>query len=221
MGPDAVGPVREGAPGPQDWELVATTAIPTGNAYDKYGSTNPVEKKLMDGFFTCLDALLPATEPEVVLEVGLGEGEICERLRRRYPDAAILGVDLPDPELARAWKERGLIGAFADIAHLPFPDKSVDLILGIEVLEHVPDPERALREVARVARGPVVLSVPREPIWRLANMARGKYLADLGNTPGHIQHWSRRGFSSLVRRHLDVVAVRAPFPWTMVSARAA
>jgi hypothetical protein len=30
--------------------------------------------------------------------------------------------------------------------------------------------------------------VPREPIWRIGNMARGRYLGDLGNTPGHIQH---------------------------------
>jgi ubiquinone/menaquinone biosynthesis C-methylase UbiE len=155
----------------------------------------------------------------VVLEVGLGEGEVSERLRRRYPDASILGIDLPDKELALSWKEKGLIGAFADIAQLPFPDRSVDLILGIEVLEHVPDPDRALREIARVGRGPVLLSVPREPIWRMANLVRGKYLSEWGNTPGHIQHWSKRGFADLVRRHLDVVEVRSPFPWTFTSAR--
>jgi len=195
------------------------TGIPTGNSYDKYASTNPVEQRLMGGFFTCLNDLLPAKAPERVLEVGLGEGEVSERVRRRYPDAAILGIDLPDRELATSWKEKGLIGAFADIARLPFPDDSFDLVLGIEVLEHVPDPDAALREVARVGRGAVLLSVPREPIWRMANLARGKYFADLGNTPGHVQHWSRRGFSSLVGRHLDVATVKSPFPWTFTSAK--
>jgi SAM-dependent methyltransferase len=198
---------------------VATKGIPKGNTYDKYASTNPIEQRLMNGFFSCLDQLLPNAAPEVVLEVGLGEGEVSERLRRRYPDASILGIDLPDKELALSWKEKGLIGAFADIAQLPFPDRSVDLILGIEVLEHVPDPDRALREIARVGRGPVLLSVPREPIWRVANLVRGKYLSEWGNTPGHIQHWSKRGFAGLVRRHLDVVEVRSPFPWTFTSAR--
>jgi len=195
------------------------TRVPTGNSYDKYASTNPIEKRLMAGFFTCLDDLLPDREPERVLEVGMGEGEVSERIRRRYPDTQVIGLDLPDPELARSWKEKGLIGAYADIAALPFPDDSFDLVLGIEVLEHVPDPEAALREVARVGRGAVVLSVPREPVWCLANLARGKYLSAWGNTPGHIQHWSRRGFSSLVRRHLDDVRVRSPFPWTLTASR--
>ena len=77
----------------------------------------------------------------------------------------------------------------------------------------------SLREIARVSRGAVVLSVPREPIWRAANMVRGKYVKEWGNTPGHVQHWSRRGFASLVGRHFDGVQVKSPFPWTVASAR--
>ena len=112
-----------------------------------------------------------------------------------------------------------MTGLFADIARLPFPAKAFDLVLAIEVLEHVPDPDAALAELARLARGHLVLSVPREPIWRVANMARGKYLGALGNTPGHIQHWSARRFAQLVGRHVQVDAVRRPLPWTMVAAR--
>ena len=62
----------------------------------------------------------------------------------------------------------------------------------IEVLEHVPDPERTVSEMARVAKRWVLVSVPREPLWRGLNMARGAYIKDLGNTPGHINHWSKR-----------------------------
>lgn len=198
---------------------MTATAVPTGNTYDKYASKNPIERKLMTGFFGCLDELLPATPPTSVLEVGTGEGEVSDRVRARYPDARVVGIDLPDDELAGSWAARGLSCAFADIARLPFPDDSFDLVLAIEVLEHVPDPAASLGELSRVARGDLVLSVPREPIWRIANMARGKYLTDLGNTPGHIQHWSRRGFADLVGRHFETTAVRSPFPWTMVGAR--
>jgi SAM-dependent methyltransferase len=200
----------------------AASAVPTGTTYDKYASKNPVERRLMAGFFSCLDDLLPAEAPASVLEVGMGEGEVCARIRARYPDARVIGIDLPDDELAGSWQCRGLHGAFADISRLPFDDDSFDLVLAIEVLEHVPEPAAALAELGRVARRPadLVLSVPREPIWRIANMARGKYLRDLGNTPGHIQHWSRRGFARMVGRHFDPVAVRSPFPWTMVAARA-
>lgn len=194
-------------------------AVPTGNAYDKYSSSNPIERRLMGGFFRSLDACLPDAAPSRVLEVGMGEAEIASRVRQRYPDADIVGIDLPDPELAAAWGEHDIPGAFADIARLPFPDGSFDLVLAIEVLEHVPDPAAALRELDRVGRGSFVLSVPREPIWRVANMARGKYIGQLGNTPGHIQHWSQRGFRRFVRAQFDVVTTRAPFPWTMVAAR--
>jgi ubiquinone/menaquinone biosynthesis C-methylase UbiE len=197
-----------------------TTVIPTGNTYDKYASTNPVERRLMAGFFAALDAALPADPPATVLEVGVGEGEVSERVRERWPDATVVGADLPDDELAASWRQRGMTGLFADIARLPFPAETFDLVLAIEVLEHVPDPDAALAELARLARGHLVLSVPREPIWRVANMARGKYLGALGNTPGHIQHWSRRGFVTQVGAHVDVVTVRTPFPWTMIGARA-
>ena len=50
-------------------------------------------------------------------------------------------------------------------------------------------------------------------------MARGAYLKDLGNTPGHVNHWSKRSFVSLLGRHGDVVEARSPFPWTMLLVR--
>ena len=193
--------------------------MPTGNTYDKYASTNPVERRLMRGFFDALQAALPAEPPATVLEVGVGEGEVSALVRDRFPDARIVGVDLPDDTLAGHWHERDLVGTFADIVHLPFPSGAFDLVLAIEVLEHVPDPAAALTELDRLCRRHLVVSVPREPVWRAANMARGKYLGALGNTPGHIQHWSARRFAALVATRFDVVSVRRPFPWTMVGAR--
>jgi SAM-dependent methyltransferase len=197
----------------------ATTAVPTGNTYDKYGSGNPIERRLMAAFMDRLDASLPAVAPATILEVGVGEGEVADRVAQRFPDAFVTGIDLPDESLAEHWSNRRLAASFADIVALPYPDDTFDLVLAIEVLEHVPNPMGALRELARVARRDLVLSVPREPLWRAANMARGKYWGDLGNTPGHIQHWTRGGFSRLVGAHLEVVDVHSPTPWTMVAAR--
>jgi SAM-dependent methyltransferase len=177
-----------------------------------------VERRLMRGFFAALDASLPREAPATVLEVGMGEGEVSGHVRRRFPQARVVGVDLPDPTLAE-WRERGLRGVFADIARLPFPSGSFDLVLAIEVLEHVHDPDGALVELARLCRSDLVVSVPREPIWRIANVARGKYLRALGNTPGHVQHWSTRRFAASVGARFDVTSVRRPFPWTMVAAR--
>jgi ubiquinone/menaquinone biosynthesis C-methylase UbiE len=194
-------------------------AVPTGNTYDKYASQNPVERRLMASFFARLDAVLPTDSPCTILEVGVGEGEVADRVRSRFPDARFAGIDLPDPELAAQWHERALAGTFADITRLPFGDAQFDLVLAIEVLEHVDDPRAALRELARVATGALVLSVPREPIWRAANLARGKYIRALGNTPGHVNHWSKRQFGRLVGEHFELQRVLTPFPWTMVAAQ--
>jgi hypothetical protein len=87
------------------------------------------------------------------------------------------------------------------------------------VLEHVPQPERALAEISRVCRGAAILSVPREPIWRAGNVARGRYLRDWGNTPGHVNHWSSRAFERFVAGQLAVTDTAHPLPWTMVCAR--
>jgi ubiquinone/menaquinone biosynthesis C-methylase UbiE len=198
---------------------VSPAATPTGNIYDKYRVEHPIERRLVGGFLRALDDVLPTHSPRCVLEVGAGEGEISSRVRERYPEALVVSIDLHDPVLGKEWRERGVVGTFADVRRLPFPDAAFDLVLGIEVLEHVHVPEAALAEIRRVGRDAVVLSVPREPIWRVANLLRGRYVRQLGNTPGHLNHWSTRRFRALVADSFDVGATRTPFPWTILSAR--
>jgi ubiquinone/menaquinone biosynthesis C-methylase UbiE len=199
--------------------VTAPAPVPTGNTYDKYASKNPIERRLVNGFMSRLDRVLDGVAPTRILEVGIGEGEVASRVGERFPDAPLVGLDLPSDELAQDWRTRGVSACFGDVARLPFPDATFDLVLAIEVLEHVDDPSAALREIRRVATRDVVLSVPDEPLWRVANMARGKYLGAFGNTPGHIQHWSTRAFVRLVRRHAQVIEVHSPMPWTLVHAR--
>ena len=194
--------------------------VPTGNTYDKYESTNPIEQRMMRGFFGALDSMLDqaATQqiPQRILEIGVGEGIVTQRVVERFPTASVLGLDLPDDDLARHWTSEELTCLFGDAAKLPFPDDSFDLVLAIEVFEHLSDVEGALRELRRVCGGSLVASVPFEPIWRIGNMARGRYLRDLGNTPGHINHWTNRGFAKLVARQFEVKRTANPMPWTMV-----
>jgi ubiquinone/menaquinone biosynthesis C-methylase UbiE len=199
--------------------VTAPAPVPIGNTYDKYGSKNPIERRLVTGFLARLDRMLDGSFPTRILEVGVGEGEVAGRVRERFPDASLVGLDLPSDNLALQWQTRDVSACFGDVAHLPFPDATFDLVLAIEVLEHVEDPPAALREIRRVATRDVVLSVPNEPLWRVANMARGKYLGALGNTPGHIQHWSTRAFVRLVQDYFDVSEVSSPVPWTVLQAR--
>jgi ubiquinone/menaquinone biosynthesis C-methylase UbiE len=201
-------------------QATETATVPTGNAYPKYDSPHPVERWLVSRFLRRFEAAMSISAPRRVLEVGTGDGVIAERVENRFPAAMVVGIDLEDPAFREQWEQRDMHGAFADAHSLPFADRSFDLVLGIEVLEHLSAPALALAEMARVARGLVVLSVPSEPVWRLGNLARRRYVRDWGNTPGHVQHWGPRRFRRLVSQHLRVLSLWRPLPWTMVLAEA-
>jgi 2-polyprenyl-3-methyl-5-hydroxy-6-metoxy-1,4-benzoquinol methylase len=191
----------------------------TGNTYDKYGSSNPVVKRLMAGFERTLDELLAQAAPRTVLDVGCGEGVLTHKWAQRL-EGRIVGIDLEDPAIQAEWAKRqapNLSYRVMKAESLPFEEGEFDLAAAIEVLEHVPDPEHTVAEMARVARGGhLLVSVPREPLWRGLNMARGAYWRDLGNTPGHVNHWSKQSFVRLLARHGEVIERRSPFPWTML-----
>jgi 2-polyprenyl-3-methyl-5-hydroxy-6-metoxy-1,4-benzoquinol methylase len=196
----------------------ATASVPTGNTFDKYGSGNPVVRRLMAGFERTLEELFAQAAPVSVLDVGCGEGVLSQRWAERM-SGPVVGVDLPDPKLAAEWEQRRRENLrFLEMTgeQLEFEDSCFDLAAATEVLEHVPDPERVLSEMARVARRHLLVSVPHEPLWRVLNIARGAYLRELGNTPGHLNHWSRRGFVNLLGHYGRVIEVRSPFPWTML-----
>ncbi len=194
----------------------------TGNTYDKYGSKNPVVRRLMAGFEDALDSLWAKASPRSFLDVGCGEGVLTQKWARRIHGGRAVGIDLDDPLLHAEWEKRSapnLEYRVMKAENLPFADGEFDVATAIEVLEHVPDPEHTVAEMARVASRHLLVSVPREPLWRMLNMARGAYIGDLGNTPGHVNHWSKRGFVKLLSRHGSVVEARSPFPWTMLLVR--
>jgi SAM-dependent methyltransferase len=195
----------------------------TGNTFDKYGSTNPVVRRLMAGFEGTLDELFRQADPQSLLDVGCGEGVLTHQWAQQLGESRrVVGIDLDDPALHAEWAKRtapNLEYRVMKAENLPFADSEFDTATAIEVLEHVPDPEHTVAEMARVAQRWLLVSVPREPLWRGLNMARGAYWKDLGNTPGHVNHWSKRSFVSLLSRHGDVVQARSPFPWTMLLVR--
>jgi 2-polyprenyl-3-methyl-5-hydroxy-6-metoxy-1,4-benzoquinol methylase len=133
-------------------------------------------------------------------------------------------VDLEEASIQAGWARHAapnLEYRATRAESLPFAEGEFDLVSAIEVLEHLRDPRRTLSEMARCAERWLLVSVPREPLWRALNVARGAYLSRLGNTPGHLNHWSRRAFIRLLSAHGEIVEVRSPFPWTMLLVRLA
>lgn len=191
-----------------------------GNVYDKYGTRNPLARYLMNGFLAAVTELYRHSRPSSVLEVGCGEGNLASHL---------LGQADPVPqrfeacdlslEYLRPGADPRIEFHEASVYELPYSEDTFDLVVCCEVLEHLEDPEQGLSELARVSRRHVLLSVPWEPVWRGLNLMRGRYWSALGNTPGHVQHFSRSGFYDMVRQRLCIEEVRRPLPWTIVKGR--
>jgi len=194
---------------------------PGGNVYDKYATRNPVERRLVDGFLTELDGLIERTGAREAHEVGCGEGELAMRLAAR--GIAVRGSDVSAEVVAEARSRARAAGLeipfkAASITELDEGD-AAELIVCCEVLEHLEDPVGGLAVLRSLARPWLIVSVPREPLWRALNLARLSYVGALGNTPGHLNHWSKGGFLEFLDGSVEVVEVRSPLPWTMALCR--
>ncbi|UJW85872.1 class I SAM-dependent methyltransferase [Devosia sp. SL43] len=201
----------------------AEDGVVIGNTYDKYGTSNPIARRLVEGFDDALSGLVRKIDPSSIHEVGCGEGYWTLRWMSANIDAR--GTDFSSEviEMAKA----NALAEGADAASfevrsiyemLPGRD-SAPLIVCCEVMEHLEEPEQALEALRGIVDADLIISVPREPIWRVLNLVRGKYISDLGNTPGHLNHWSKAGIVALVERHFEILEVLSPFPWTMLHCR--
>ncbi len=178
----------------------------------KYRTRNPVAQLLIARFFDRLRTIVEPLALESVLDAGCGEGEALVRLDGLLP-TRVAGVDI-EVQSVRLARERL---PSAEIHHgslyeLDFRDDAFDLVLCLEVLEHLERPVDAVGELARVGEH-VVVSVPHEPWFRLGALLRGRYWASLGNHPEHVNHWGSRTLRSLLEPELEVVELAAQFPW--------
>lgn len=191
-----------------------------GNTYDKYGSKNLIVKKIMAGFESALLEFVHIASPKSINEIGCGEGYWVLRwleqgLLARGSDFSSHAINLAR-ENAIA---KGLPSSLFEVKSIYDLDScrdTAELIVCCEVLEHLEDPDAALAALQEIVENYLIVSVPREPIWCAMNLFRGRYIRQLGNTPGHIQHWSRESFIRLVSKYFDVVEIRTPIPWTML-----
>jgi SAM-dependent methyltransferase len=191
---------------------------PEGNYYNKYESSNPLARRMMQGFLCAFDELSTAAQVGTAYEVGCGEGHLSFRLAKRglTVHSSDVSERLIEAANSKAQAER-LPARFdcASIYNLGGAAAGAELVVCCEVMEHLEQPEAALEVLAGLARPYLLASVPREPLWRILNMARGSYWREWGNTPGHVQHWSSAGFLRFLKTRFDVLEVRQPLPWTM------
>ena len=194
--------------------------------YRKHTHKNPIQRLLLGNFFRNLTNLIASRKVDSILDVGCGEGFTLNRLKENQ-----IGKNLEGIEYLKAAIELGK-KTYPDIKitegsiyELPYKDNSFDLVLCTEVLEHLEDPEKGLKELVRVSKKYLVISVPNEPFFMLAQLIRGKNWSRFGNDIEHINHWTMFGFPKFIKknskslpagRQVKILSRRFPFAWTML-----
>ena len=187
----------------------------------KHESRNPIQRALIDNFHVRTVEMIRRARPASILELGCGEGYVLEAVANAGVDAELTGVELDGRAVELA---RQRLGERATIEHedarkLASDGRRFDMVMMLEVLEHIPEPEQMLPILDELSTGWLLLSVPWEPIFCGLNLARGKNVRRLGNDPEHLNHWSRSGFTKFISERFDVITLPPVFPWTMVLAR--
>jgi SAM-dependent methyltransferase len=186
-----------------------------------------IGQALLDHYFEGVGQLLELVDVrdgQRAIEIGCGQGLSTMRLRAILDDQVHLEASEYVRHQALVARENNpsLRIIQESIYELARPAGEFEVVFLLEVLEHLDYPTPAIQEVRRVLRpgGYLIAGVPREPLWRILNMARGKYLTGLGNTPGHLNHWSKGAFTNYIASEFgEVLATRSPTPWTLVLAR--
>jgi SAM-dependent methyltransferase len=188
-----------------------------GNFYNKYESGNPLVKLLMKKFFSDLSSIIIPIKDEIgsALEIGCGEGYITEYVHQR--GIPISGTDVSSRiiDLARK-KFPGRVFFVLSVYELEAVQKKYDLIVANEIFEHLDDPDNAIEEIKKIAGKYIIINVPNEPYFRFANILRLRYLTSGGNTPGHVNHWSKKQFEKFLILHgLTIKMIKCSTLWTL------
>jgi len=185
----------------------------------KYLSGNPLVKILMNNFYLTIFKLIEFCLPfENLIDVGCGEGFSIYKLRKRFPVNmfSIVGADINKESLEICRCINPNIPLYEEnIYKLSFPSKEFDVVMCLESLEHLQYPEDAIKELCRISKRYLLLSVPNEPFFSLSAFIRGKYVRSFGRTPEHLQFWTSYNFVKVISKNTRVLKLRRPFPWTV------
>ena len=182
----------------------------------KYRNPNPIQRWMISRFYNAITEMIRKIGANSLLDAGCGEGLSIQKLNRNAQIPLVFGIDLSFLAIQLA-KKINTQSAFiqSSVLNLPFKNESFNVVICLEVLEHLEKPEQSLREILRVSDRFILLSVPNEPYFRIANFLRGKNLSRLGNDIGHIQYWSASDFIKFIGQHSQVLFWRTSFPWTI------
>ena len=193
---------------------------PETTNFTKFKTGNPVVQYLINRFYTKVTKYILREPFDSILDAGCGEGMTLQKLRGYLPrNVTAFDLNHDCVHYTSAWFPGANITS-QDILHLPYDKEEFDLVICLEVLEHLERPDLALKSLKRVARNRLIFSVPYEPWFQVGSFLRGKYLKYWGNHPEHINHWSPNTFEQFLSREFSAVSIDTSLPWIIAQVRA-
>ncbi len=186
--------------------------------FKKHTSENPLQKFLIKKLQDAVALEAVSLKPESLVSVGCGEGFDLKHILSIYQPKKTVGVDLSKSALNYAQKQLPEVEFIQeDASKLPFKDNQFDLVVALEILEHIPDYDKAISELKRIAKNKVIITVPWEPSFSMVSLMRGKYLKRLGRHPEHINAWNKKSFTKVIKKHgFKIKKHVIIFPWQML-----
>ena len=182
--------------------------------HQKYNSKNPFIILGVRRFLGTLGILIENTGILNILDLGCGNGKVISYLKRSNDKISLKGIDYDYESLLWA-KDSNPGEKFiqADIYNTPLKDKSFDLVICLEVLEHLNSVDKALAELSRVARKYCLISVPYEPYFSICRFLGGKDILRFGRHPEHINYFRIGEVRKKLVVYFELRKTVISFPW--------
>jgi SAM-dependent methyltransferase len=134
-----------------------------------------------------------------VLEIGCGSGTFLYELTQMHPTWQVTGTDFSQKSIDGI-KAHGMNAYVSNLTKLEETDRSIDVVYGWMIVEHIHALEQALAEVRRVMKddGRFVFAVPNDASWQFRFFGKNAYFLHL---PHHLYHFTPKTITALLERH--------------------
>lgn len=172
----------------------------------KYQTSNPLKIHFIINFLNRVINELDNLGSVSLLDLGGGEGIVSRLIKEKLDlSADIADISLRSLNIASRLTTSSRI--MADVYSLPFQNDSYETVTCLEVLEHLNHPEKALKEIGRVASVGAIISVPNTRFFRLGNILSLQNLKNFGEDPGHRRSFNTSKFRKVLKKEFNKIVI--------------
>ena len=189
----------------------------------KYNSKNPLKRYLIKKYMQNLVKLAALRGSERICDIGCGEGIIDLFLLSKYPNLRIEGYDISREAVGIAKVSTSNTNVEYNVLDVMecgiLTGNKYDVILFLEVLEHLRDYEQALNKLAGLRFNEIIISVPNEPWFSFGNLLFGKNIMSLGKDKDHSNFFNKKNLTKILSPHFEIKSILRSFPWLLYKCR--